>query len=262
MSPASSPTRARGRGGRAALLAGVAAAVTVVAFTLPPVAQDPAYHAFADGRRILGVPNALDVLSSAPFVVVGVLGARVVARRRGAPRWERAAFLALFVGIALTGLGSAWYHLAPTTTALFWDRLPMTGAFMALLALTLGERLGGRAGAWLLPLCLAAGVASVLQWRVAEAAGAGDLRFYALVQFFPMLGIPLALVLFPRRWIRGSDLLAVVGWYTLAKVFEALDAWIFALGGIASGHTLKHLAAAAAAAWLLRVARSWRDARG
>ena len=244
---------------RVALLVAVSVVAAGVACALPPVAQDPAYHDFADRRRIWGVPNALNVLSNAPFVIVGGLGLRRVLRRTRGAAWERAAFLILFGGVALTGAGSAWYHLAPTTATLFWDRLPMTLAFMPLLALTLGERLAPRAGPWLLPLCLAAGVGSVVHWRLGEAAGAGDLRLYALVQFFPMLAIPLALVLFPRRWIRGADLLVAVGWYALSKVFEALDAPIFALGGVVSGHTLKHLAAAAAAAWLLRVARAWRD---
>jgi hypothetical protein len=91
--------------------------------------------------------------------------------------------------------------------------------------------------------------------------GAGDLRLYALVQFFPMLAIPLALALYPRRWLRGADLLIALAVYALAKVFEALDAPIFALGGIVSGHTLKHLAAAGGAAWLLRIASAWRAAR-
>ncbi len=244
---------------RVALLVAVGVIAAGVAFALPPVAQDAAYHDFADRRPILGVPNALNVLSSAPFVIVGLLGlGRVLRRARGAA-WERAGFLVLFGGVALTGVGSAWYHLTPTTATLFWDRLPMTLAFMPLLALVLGERVSERAGPWLLPLCLAAGVGSVVHWRLGEAAGSGDLRLYALVQFLPVLAIPLALGLFPRRWIRGADLLVAVGWYALAKIFEALDATIFALGGIVSGHTLKHLAAAAAAAWLLRVARAWRD---
>lgn len=258
MSPASDALTARAAAGRVALLAAVVVAAAV-AFALPPVAQDPAYHDFADRRSLRGVPNALNVLSNAPLVVVGVLGLRLVLRRGRGAAWERAAFLILFAGVALTGVGSAWYHLAPTTATLFWDRLPMTLAFMPLLALTLGERIGGRAGPWLLPLCLATGVASVVHWRLGEAAGRGDLRPYALVQFLPILLIPLGLWLFPRRWIRGADLAAVVGWYALSKIFEALDARIFALGGVVSGHTLKHLAAGIAAAWLLRVALAWRD---
>ena len=38
-----------------------------------------------------------------------------------------------------------------------------------------------------------------------------------------------------------------------AKVAEVLDAPIYAMGGIVSGHTLKHLIAALAAYWLLRM---------
>ena len=245
-----------------AVLVTVAAAATAAAFAFPPIAQDPAYHAFADRRRIWGMPNALNVLSNLPFTVVGALGVSLVWRRGSGPAWERATFLALFGGIALTGFGSAYYHLAPTTPTLFWDRLPMTLAFMALLALTLGERVSPRAGPWLLPLFLAAGVGSVLHWQLGERAGAGDLRLYALVQFFPMLAIPLALALYPRRWLRSADLLIAVGVYALAKVFEALDPQIFALGGIVSGHTLKHLGAGTATYWILRVALSWRQARG
>jgi hypothetical protein len=241
------------------VLVALAVAAAAAAFAFPPIAQDPAYHDFADRRRIWGVPNTLNVLSNLPFTVVGALGVSVVFRRNG-PAWQRAALLALFGGVGLTGFGSAWYHLAPTTAMLFWDRLPMTIAFMALLALTLGERVSERAGPWLLPLCLAAGVGSVTHWQLGERVGAGDLRLYALVQFFPMLAIPLALALYPRRWIRGADLLVAVGWYALSKSFEALDAPIFALGDVVSGHTLKHLAAAGAAAWLLRVASAWRAA--
>jgi len=259
VSPASS-TAARGGAWRVALLVAVAVAAAAAVFAFPPIAQDPAYHAFADRRWIWGVPNAINVLSNLPFTVVGALGVSVVWRRGSGLVWEQLAFLALFGGVGLTGFGSAWYHLAPTTMTLFWDRLPMTLAFMALLALTLGERVSVRAGPWLLPLCLAAGVGSVVHWQLGERAGSGDLRLYALVQFFPMLAIPLALALYPRRWIRGADLLVAVGWYALSKIFEALDAPIFALGGVVSGHTLKHLAAATAAAWLLRIASAWRAA--
>ena len=90
-------------------------------------------------------------------------------------------------------------------------------------------------------------------WRLGESAGAGDLRFYGLVQFLPAVLIPLALVLFPAHGLRTSALLGAIGWYAVAKLCEALDRSIFAVGGIASGHTLKHLAAAMAAAWL----RAW-----
>ncbi len=41
--------------------------------------------------------------------------------------------------------------------------------------------------------------------------------------------------------------------YVLAKIFEALDREIFSLGGLVSGHTLKHLAAGAAAGVVVRM---------
>ena len=58
-------------------------------------------------------------------------------------RWPYALF---FAGVALTGLGSAYYHWAPDTPRLFWDRLPMTVGFMALLAAIVAERVSVTAG--------------------------------------------------------------------------------------------------------------------
>lgn len=240
---------------RVTLLIAVGVAATAVVFSLPPISQDVAYHQFADRRQMLGIPNALNVLSNVPFAVIGILGLTRVARAGAG--WERLAFLVLFTSVVLTGVGSAYYHLAPRTATLFWDRLPMTVAFASLTALTLGERVSPRAGPWLLAVLVVIGVTSVVSWQRGELAGAGDLRLYILVQFLPMVLIPLALVLFPARALRARDLLGVLGWYVLAKLFEALDAPIFALAGVVSGHTLKHLAAATATAWLLRVAHAW-----
>jgi hypothetical protein len=92
---------------------------------------------------------------------------------------------------------------------------------------------------------------------MSEARGEGDLRFYAAVQVYSALVLLLAL-LFPPRYTRGSDLAVVVGFYALAKVLEALDKPIFSLGHIVSGHTLKHLAAATAAYWILRMLQKRR----
>jgi hypothetical protein len=63
------------------------------------------------------------------------------------------------------------------------------------------------------------------------------------------------LLLFPPRYTRTGDLFGVVGLYALAKIFELLDAQVFALGRLVSGHTLKHLASAMAAYWILRMLR-------
>jgi hypothetical protein len=59
----------------------------------------------------------------------------------------------------------------------------------------------------------------------------------------------------PAKYTRGSDFAVVVGLYVLAKILEIADRQVFALGRIVSGHTLKHLAAAAAGYWILRMLR-------
>jgi hypothetical protein len=234
-----------------------------VLFCVRPIAQDPTYHHFVDQRPLLGVPHGLNVLSNLPYVAVGVLGlwflTRPEAKRPGGPLLEpgeRCAFALLFIGVALTGFGSAYYHLDPTTERLLWDRLPMAIAFMSLFAIVIAERISLEVGmALLLPLA-AVGIGSVVYWAVGEAHGRGDLRLYALVQFYPLVAIPLMLLLFPAKFTRTADLLVALGWYVVAKGCEWLDGPLYRLTGeVVSGHTLKHLASAAGTYWVYRMLR-------
>lgn len=133
----------------------------------------------------------------------------------------------------------------------------MTIVFMSLVAALIAERISLRAGLWLLPILLLIGVGSVLQWYMSELRGVGDLRFYGTVQAYSILFLIMAL-LFPPRYTFGSDLAIVAGFYVLAKVLEILDKPIFKMGHIVSGHTLKHLAAAFAAYWILRMLKRRR----
>ena len=94
---------------------------------------------------------------------------------------------------------------------------------------------------------------SVTWWHWTEVRNVGDVRWYFLVQFLPMALIPLLLLLFPARYNRTQDLLAVLGLYVMAKLLELLDANVFSAGRLVSGHTLKHLAAAFAVYWMLRM---------
>ena len=105
----------------------------------------------------------------------------------------------------------------------------MTMVFMSLIAAMIAERISVRAGLWLLPVLLVIGAASVVQWYWSELQGAGDLRFYGVVQLYA--GLILVLMLFlPARYTRTSNLGGVVGWYLLAKLLETFDKPIFALG--------------------------------
>jgi hypothetical protein len=124
------------------------------------------------------------------------------------------------------------------------------GVVHLLLAATVAERVGPRIGARLLGPMLLAGIAAVLFWAASERAGAGDLHPYVVVQFFPLLAIPLLLALYPPRYSNGWLYLFALGLYALAKVAELSDAAIFHATGWVSGHTLKHLLAAAAAGML------------
>ena len=226
---------------------------------LPRTPQPLRYHNFADQRAWLGVANFGDVISNLPFALVGIWGLAFLLRLRAVEfsarfvdRRERWAYLIVFLGLLLTAFGSSYYHLAPDNARLVWDRLPMTVVFMALVAAMIAERISVRAGLWLLPLLLAIGILSVLQWHWSELRGAGDLRFYAAVQVYSAL-ILLLVLLFPTRYTRGKDPGVVVVFYILAKLFETFDQQIFRILHIVSGHTLKHLATAIAGYWILRM---------
>jgi hypothetical protein len=235
--------------------------VATVCVFLPRIPQPQSYHSFADQRSLLGIPNFSDVVSNLPFAVIGLLGIAFLLRSGSDPASghfldlrERWPYLVAFVGLLLTAVGSSYYHLHPNNARLVWDRLPMTVVFMSMVAAVIAERVQLRAGLLLLPLFLIAGIASVLQWYASELHGVGDLRFYAAVQAYSAL-VLLIVLLFPASYSRGSDLAIIVGFYALAKALELLDKPIFHAGHLVSGHTLKHLAAAAAGYWLLRMLR-------
>jgi glutathione peroxidase len=238
------------------LLGGLAGVLLAGCFLLlPPFVQPEAYHRFADRRAWLGVPNFLDVVSNLPFLLVGLLGLRTLARwdhpsTAFGDRWERGAFALLFAAVGLVAVGSGYYHAHPTTPRLFWDRLPMTLVFSLLVGITFAERITLGAGRRVLPALAVAGIGSVMVWRATD-----DLRLYGFVQFFSMLVVPLLLVLRPPRYTRTRDLVWMLALYTAAKLAEQADQALFGLTGQVSGHTLKHLLAAAALAQLVRHVR-------
>jgi hypothetical protein len=235
---------------------------TAVVLAGPSVPQPLAYHNMADQRSWLGIPNAWNVLSNLPFAVIGVLGLAAIfgcnVERRVPFRdsWERWPYAALFTGVALTSVGSSYYHLAPDNARLVWDRLPMTIGFMGFLTAVLAERVGLSVARWLFTPLLALGAVSVGYWYWSEVQGAGDLRLYLLVQFGSLLVVVLLLILYPARYGGGRYLVAGLAAYVAAKGFELADGPVFALGRIVSGHTLKHLVAAGGVACLVGMLRA------
>jgi len=230
----------------------VALAVIGAGFALtPPIPQDPGYHLFADSRTIAGIPNAWNVLSNIPFLLVGLLGLLYVGRHRGSIPGLAAAYAIFFAGIALTAFGSGYYHLAPHNASLVFDRLPMTIGFAGLFALVIGEFVSLPAGRRILLPLLLIGTGSVIYWAATESRGVGDLRPYAVVQFLPMLLTPIILIIYrAERRLAGYFWLLLL-FYGLAKIAEFLDAEVFAVARAFSGHSLKHILAALSPAVLL-----------
>lgn len=248
------------RQARAVLAMALSAAVLpwLAAFVFAPLAQPQEYHDFADQRTLLGVPHALNVLSNLPFLLVGVLGLRAfyLGMLSGTTsRAARAPWRAMFLGVALTAIGSSYYHLDPTDATLVWDRLPMALGFAGLVAGTLADRVPRLAWPALAAL-VATGVGSVAYW-----AGSGNLVPYLAMQLSFVAVALLATAMIRSPYTRAGWLFGGLVLYAAAIVGERLDSVIdVALGGIVSGHTLKHLLAAAAIYVLYRMLSTRRPA--
>lgn len=234
---------------RASALVGYWITTIAAAFLLPRLPQPASYHAFHETRVLLGVPHFGDVVSNLAFLIVGAVGLWALASGRLADRftrdWEMRPYVAFFGGLVLVAFGSAYYHWAPSNETLFWDRAAMTVAFMSLASIVIADRVdqgwGVRRG---LPLLVALGVGSAIAWRLTD-----DVTYYFVIaQVAPMGSLLLMVfVLYPKgrttdtRWLLG-----LAGLYGLAVTLENLDGPIWALtDGVISGHTLKHLFAAA-----------------
>ncbi len=219
-----------------------------------PIAQPASYNLFADQSVLLGIPHAGDVVSNLGFALAALWGwARLQpAREHAALRQGWSGYRLFLLGLGLTALGSAYYHLAPSSTRLVWDRVPIALAAAGLLAAVRAEtqRLGNASrDAGLLSVFA---VLSVAWWHLTDSPQRpGDLRPYVYLQVLPLVLVPLwqALYQAPRRdrlWFGVAVLL-----YALAKLAELWDRALYAALGGVSGHTLKHLLAAAAAGVLL-----------
>ena len=226
----------------------LSAILIAAVFLLDPIPQDPAYFAFSDTRTIFGITNFWNVFSNVPFLFVGGAGLYYAwsKTQHGLLPDLHFAYLIFFAGIFLTGFGSSYFHFAPGNSTLLWDRLPMTIGFMGFFAIIIGEHISLLTARRMLVPLLVIGAASVLYWSLTEAQGAGDLRPYAIVQFLPMILIPLILLMYRSAFDSVDFLWVVIVLYALAKLFEYFDFAVFEFGGLISGHSVKHIVAALA----------------
>jgi len=199
------------------------------------IIQDQAYHQFADQRTMLGIPFCMDTLTNFFFLIFGVIGLLYTIKH---PEKEsRYSWFTFFVGLALVGVGSSYYHLAPNDATLVWDRLPMTIGFMGIFSAIVSEHIDFPFEKYfLLPLILF-GFLSVGIWIWTQ-----DLRVYYFVQLAPILIVPCMFFLFKERYLKSSFYLIILFLYIAAKITEHYDIQIFNFSPI-SGHSLKHILA-------------------
>lgn len=226
-----------------------AVASLVILLAVPPIRQDTRYHDFADKRSFLGIPNFADVISNLPFLFIGLAGLTLGLRHKLVG--FSASWFAFFFGVTMVSVGSGYYHWRPCNDTLVWDRLPMTVGFMGMFVALVSESIHQRLEHFLLVPALILGLSSVIYWQMAD-----DLRFYAWVQYAPLVMIPVLLALFQSRYSYRWLLLLAFGCYLLAKVFEAFDREIFAASkSLVGGHAIKHLWAATGCLAILEMLR-------
>ncbi|MBL7919363.1 MAG: ceramidase domain-containing protein [Bacteroidia bacterium] len=223
----------------------IAFTAIVSVFVSGPIYQDQQYHLFADEREILCIPNFLNVISNIPLLIIGVLGMFFIIqnnKENNVKLWMNS--LVFFIGIFFTGAGSMYYHLHPGDQTLLWDRLPMTISFMAFFSVVISKFICARSGARILIPLLIIGFISIVYWQMTERRGEGDLRFYALVQFLPLLLISVILLVFKANNSLKKYFWIILFTYALAKIFEMCDLLIFDITQCISGHSIKHILAA------------------
>jgi Ceramidase len=210
----------------------------VAVFFVKPIAQTQDYHNFADHIKLFSIPNFWNLISNLPFVIIGSIGVYSVSKNF-THYFLQQSYIWFFVGIILTGFGSGYYHYNPNDTSLIWDRLPMTISFMSFLSIIIGEFINDNFGKKSLYPFLFLGILSIIYWVVLE-----DLRMYVLVQFLPILLIPIVLFLSKNNLKLKKYFWLILTTYLVAKFLESYDFLIYSsTNKLISGHTLKHFVA-------------------
>ena len=247
---------------RSLILIGTALIALIITFIfVEPLPQDPEYHKFADSRAYWEIPNTFDVLSNIALAVVGFLGIIAALKKLRNREFNVSIFqyLIFFSGVFLTGFGSLYYHLSPTNQTLIWDRLPITILSIGFFCSVVSEMVNPKASLVLVGPLLLIGIGSVYYWHYTESLGRGDLRLYGIIQFLPLVLIVLIFVMykFPQNYM--PYITGVLILYAFSRLAEVLDHQIYNSLQFISGHTLKHLFAAAASCFILIMLRQRPD---
>ena len=221
-----------------------------------PIPQDPAYHNFADKRNILGVPNFMNVITNLPFLFIGIAGIAVTLKASQLEKRLKIISIILFMGFILLLFGSSYYHYQPSHFSLVFDRLPILVIIMSLLSIFIYDYFGASAGIKYFYFLNLMGVVSIIYWYHTELLGNGDLRLYIMLQFYPLVAIPLILWLYKAPYNYTGEVICIFIAYGIARITEGLDKEIFSLTGFISGHSLKHIFMAVAGGFIVIMAKN------
>jgi hypothetical protein len=213
----------------------------VLFFLVPPIAQPQSYHQFADKRPFFGIPYFFNVISNLGFLWAGQYGLKYLAANSSSHLSLKRMYGIFFTFVFLGGLGSAYYHLMPNNFTLFFDRLPMIIAIMALFSSIISERTDLRLGYTLMWPLIVLASASVVYWEYTEMKNCGDLRAYGYAQLLPIFWIPYMLLKNPVAE-EDDTLWLMIIFVAIARLGEVLDGVFFTLTfHLVSGHTIKHI---------------------
>jgi hypothetical protein len=229
--------------------------VIIVLIIAGPIPQKDSYHHFADQRRILGIGNFMNVITNLPFAYIGLLG--IFIAYKVPDKMLRQITYLLFIGFLLLTLGSGYYHLYPNNTTLVYDRIPMSIIFMSFFSFIIYERIDKTTGYLAFVALNFIGIGTIIYWILSEQAGNGDLRWYAMVQFFPIVAIPIILWLYKSPFKHEKYIIPIFLFFGIAKFAESYDLKIYdLLGQTISGHSLKHLFMGVSAFYIIRMMKA------
>ena len=137
----------------------------------------------------------------------------------------------IFAGFLLVAIGSGYYHWRPSNDTLIYDRIPIAVIVMSFFAFIIYDCINPQRGYNALVILNIIGIASVVYWAVTERMGNGDLRWYGMVQFFPIIAIPLMLILYKPSFNYSKEIILIFLFFALARVCETFDKKIYYMFG-------------------------------
>ena len=209
----------------------------------------------ADVRALGALPNAVNVLSHLPLLVVALVAGRAcLVRVRNGPRrvatWARGWAL-LFGCVTLGALSGAAFHAQPTIELqlLVDAAIGSASALVALLFLAERLNLGLLRSRWLLAALLSGPLAALL------AGSSNDLRGLIALEYLPLVLVAMAVWRLPSHGMPGRDWIVAFAISVAAHLasWADLPLWRMTQGAI-GGLALSHLLLALCVAWLARCA--------